>query len=341
MVAKRRAAGTAPGTPSPAPSSGSEVGVPYALPLTQPYNVDQVATIPTPDGSGQTVHPDVVDFGAVGWNGHRYWMAVTPFRGGDPRIENPCIVVSDDGFTWATPAGLTNPLDTGAAVYDANSDTDLIFDPTGNRLILTYRRYNTGAKTERIKMAHSTDGVTWSAPVEVLVTNGSTDLGNGMGVQQTTSQALVRVSASDWRLFSCGGNSEPDQMRTASDPYGPWSAPQNLTFTGSGLNPYHADVILGPDGRFWMLGQNGGKLFAAVSADGVAWISSDAILSPRPGKWDAQPYRATLQPNENGTHMRVWYSALYDDGVTPDGYYSSQDWWTGYTWMKRDHWTAL
>ena len=38
---------------------------------------------------------------------------------------------------------------------------------------------------------------------------------------------------------------------------------------------------------------------------------------------------------------RSGQDASYDDGVTPPGYSSSQDWWTGYTWVKRDHWTAL
>ena len=41
-------------------------------------------TLPTPDGSGQMVHPDVIDFGSNNaWNGWRYWMAITPYTNTD------------------------------------------------------------------------------------------------------------------------------------------------------------------------------------------------------------------------------------------------------------------
>lgn len=326
-------AAAAPGTPT-AP------GIPYTLPTAAPYNVDTTLSILTPYGDDQVVHPDVVDFGPAGWRGHRYWMGITPFPAGDPRYENPCIYVSDDGWQWAAPAGLVNPLDPGPFLnYNANSDTDLVYDPVADRLVLTYRLYHTGVKTEQIKLTTSTDGIHWSAPVVIIATDGVADGSNS--VQQLTSQSMVRVSASDWRMWGCGASTEPDTMRVASAPEGPWSAPTACTFGGSGLNPYHADVVKGPDGRYWMLGSSGNNFFPAVSSDGVAWTSGPAVLSRRAGKWDANMYRPTLQAHENGTHMRVWYSAFVDDGVTPPGAFSSQKWRAAYTLIARSHWLSL
>ncbi|MCT1459850.1 hypothetical protein M3G03_09940 [Aestuariimicrobium sp. p3-SID1156] len=323
-------------------------GLPYTLPLAAPYNVDTTLKITTPFGDNQTVHPDVVDFGAP-WNGYRYWLGITPFTEGDPRHENPCVYASHDGWEWVTPPGLTNPIELGSgAIYDSNSDTDLLYDPTNNRLILTWRRYHTGLKTERIRMSHSTNGTTWSTPVEILATNGVTDGTNS--VQQTTSQSIVWASDTDWRMWACGASNLPDTMRTATSPYGPWSAPQTIVFTGATnprhpgtvLQPYHADVIEGPDGRFWMIGGADGFFFPAVSADGIAWTSGATCLTGRAGKWDAGPYRATMQPHENGTHMRVWYSAVYDPrGEVPPGHFSNQQWRTGLTLIPRSHWTSL
>ena len=60
-------------------------------------------TLSTYDGSGQVVHPSVLDFGqglvkpgSTSWNGYRYWMAITPFPNGNSDHENPCLYASND-----------------------------------------------------------------------------------------------------------------------------------------------------------------------------------------------------------------------------------------------------
>ncbi len=76
----------------------------------------QPCRIPTPDGSDECTHPSVLDSSlALGWPwcGYRYWMAFTPYPGNDPRrfrLENPCIVVSDDLRSWRVPEGARFPL---------------------------------------------------------------------------------------------------------------------------------------------------------------------------------------------------------------------------------------
>ena len=71
--------------------------------------INRKLNIPTYDGSGQGVHPDVY-YNANGWNGYRYWMAVTPYPGGNAAYENPSIVVSNDNVNWIVPPGLSNPI---------------------------------------------------------------------------------------------------------------------------------------------------------------------------------------------------------------------------------------
>ena len=323
------AMGGGAGTP-PAPG----VSLPYPTPSIAPYNVDFLSPIPTPDGSGQTVHPDVVDFGKH-WNGWRFWLAVTPYPGGRIQEENPCVYGSNDGYHWETPKGMTNPLDAGPNLaYSANSDTDLFYDEGSQELILTYRLYHTGTRRETFKLMRSADGVKWSEPVIIFDNDGS-PTGDGGGVQQYSSQALVRVAEGDYRMWTCGATNEPDKMFKASTATGPWTVQSTLSFGGTGRNPYHTDVIAGPDGRFWMIGCSNGVAFASVSSDGVNWVSGKPILDARRSMWDSNIYRATIQPHEDGKHMRAWYSAFRQDEGT------GQVWRTAVTVIPRAEWGNL
>ncbi len=80
-----------------------------------PYlaNAVDALEIATYDGSGQAVHPCVLDFGRgflrpghTTWNGYRYWMTLTPFPASNDAYENPCLYCSHDGLTWIEPPGL-------------------------------------------------------------------------------------------------------------------------------------------------------------------------------------------------------------------------------------------
>src|SRR3954468_12655317 len=45
-------------------------------------------TVPTYDGSGQSVHPDVVAFDSE-WHGAKFWMTMTPYPKSNQALENP------------------------------------------------------------------------------------------------------------------------------------------------------------------------------------------------------------------------------------------------------------
>ncbi|OYV71853.1 MAG: hypothetical protein B7Z72_06060, partial [Gemmatimonadetes bacterium 21-71-4] len=114
--------------------------------------------VPTYEGSGQTVEPDIV-YRAHGWHGWEYWMVVNPYPNGNAAFENPSIIVSHDGQRWAVPPGVVNPV----VPRDApNSDPDLSYDPVGQRLVLFYRQVREGDNVITVTM--SRDGVRWSAP---------------------------------------------------------------------------------------------------------------------------------------------------------------------------------
>jgi hypothetical protein len=120
---------------------------------------------PTYDGTGQAIHPDVIDF-KTDWMGYRYWMAMTPFANGNPDVENPSILASCDGVTWVVPDGLANPLVALPVVGGFYSDPDIFFH--NGILYLLYR----WVEDERIDLIvrASADGRNWNTHHTILTT---------------------------------------------------------------------------------------------------------------------------------------------------------------------------
>lgn len=336
-------ASTPPPDPDPDPGPPDDT-TPYAMPTAAPYNAPTYAITPTPDGTGSVVHPDVIDFAQIGagdpWRGFRYWMGVTPYYLANADKEDPCVLASHDGFTWQVPPGGTNPIDQNTV--GSNSDTDIVYDPDADRLILTWREYKAVAPyDEWIYGSASTDGVTWSAPVLLWHVDAG-GIPEAVSAQQSVSQALVRVGPGDWRAWSCARINAPNSpalpgvypgLRTATDPLGTWSGPTPLVFSGAtGWTLWHFDVIR-HDGEFRMLMDCMWQHRPAVSTDGIHWSVGAAYMSNDPASWDTTTlYRATMQPHEDGTHYRCWYSS---DSTTPSS------WRVGYTQIPQSLWSAL
>lgn len=320
-----------PPDPDPEPNPGDTTPgdtTPYTLPSEPPYNAPVAAITPTYDGSGQAVHPSVVDFGTA-WHGFRYWCAITPYPGANDRYEDPSVIASHDGYTWQVPAGLTNPLYPAPAAPGFNSDTHLVYDPAAGELVLYYRE-TLDASTFTHWVMRSGDAVTWSARVNInLPTEGV----------QILSPALVYVAQGDWRLFGLTRAPEPRvfQMWTSSSPEGPWSGPYGCVGLRDFTYPWHLDVLYF-DGLFWLTVDRGpyylaqpDGLRAATSRDGITWTAAaeDFMEKGGTGAWDEQQlYRASIQPHEDGTRHRMWYSATSEDN----------EWRTGFTAVPRSEW---
>jgi len=271
--------------------------------------------VPTYDGTGQAVHPDIAFFPS-GWHGYKYWLAMTPFFYDSDRRENPSIVVSDDGASWVAPSELTNPL-VPAPTCDHNSDPDIVYNPHSDELYLYYteqqRSPQCGAVNENhLRLLRSPDGIHWSGPETVM----SWDLSNDL-LYLSPAVVYRKGSFEMWLASSSDG-----VVHATSKDGVKWSPLKPVKIDGT---PWHFDVAHVEDrSEYWMLFVDspvaGARLRLATSKDGVDWtVHPDAVLSPGSG-WDAERiYRSTFLFGAGGV-FRVWYSAKSSDGQWHVGY---------------------
>lgn len=237
-------------------------------------------------GSG-IIHPSVVDMG-VKWNGYRWWRADTPYA---EEFENPCIWGSNDRVTWEVPAGLTNPIDPwpGALKGDAawyNSDTEMVWDSEGQRLVVYWREVKPNAAV-KWWTASSRDGVTW--------------VHHGQRFSAGKSNAIVSDPAGGWRMLTFG----PCSIYTAPDVLGPWTiSPTPLTglTDPSGTVPYHGDMILYKGVWCSMWSASVPDIWIAASVDGYAWNVRQTRASTG--------YRPTLCAAPEPGYLDMWQSQV-------------------------------
>lgn len=268
---------------------------------------------PTYDGTGQTVHPDVI-FIPGGWGGYAYWMGITPYPDGVDTTENPSILASHDGTIWEVPAGLTNPI--AMPVSGFWPDPDLTFDPIKRRLYLVWLGHY---------VAWSDNGTDWTAPLMLV-----------SGVQGTgeVSPAVVRETSTEYRMWSVqrvdGGATNKIWHRSGASMENPISGWQNTkvecTFTPPpGKEPWHIDVQ--KTGSTYLAAiaccdaETSGAntvLYLATSSNGFDWeFGTKPALAGHPGGWDeTNIYRATLLPSNGsgGVVADLWYSARSKGG---------------------------
>jgi hypothetical protein len=267
---------------------------------------------PTYDGSGQATHPDVIHFPG-GWNGFRYWMADTPYPGGNDRLENPSILASNDGLHWSVPPGATNPL-VPAPPCDHNNDPDMLYNAATGELWMYYldtrRAVRCGAHQGQpyynhnyLKLIRSTDGVHWTAPVVVVDWSLATE-------PLYISPSIVKQGTT---FYLWAVNSATATVRTAQSANG-------LSFGSSQAvnlaNPaWHFDVEYLPDrNEYWMFldypSTPGGIIRFARSANRVNWTTyPNPALSFTANGWDQSLYRSSFTVDAAANQIRLWYSA--------------------------------
>ena len=92
--------------------------------------IDKWIDTPTYDGSNEVTHPKVLYF-ENGFNGYKYWMVNTPYPGNDIFLENPSIIVSNDGINFTEPEGIKNPISGYPSEYRSDiyySDPFMLFN---------------------------------------------------------------------------------------------------------------------------------------------------------------------------------------------------------------------
>lgn len=267
-------------------------------------------SVPTYEGSGQVVHPDVV-YTPPGVFAYPWHLALTPYPFGMGEFENPSVYASTDGVTWMVEPGVLNPVSrprTGSKV-ELLSDPALVYVPESSELWLYYRSYT--ADSDVVWTMRSTDAVHWSSPVAVLEA----------GAGQALSPSIVRRGPGDWLMWTVSGRcvgGAPTHVDLRTSPDGlAWSPPQPLTLAG--LAPWHVFVRWVASLSLWVMATNvkttqGGclttRLYLAFSSDGVQWkhgrdpwlkAGGDSL-----GLFSSVVYRSAFA--EVADSLRFWYS---------------------------------
>ena len=129
------------------------------LPLGKLFRLD----IPTYDGSGQAVHPSLLVQDAIPLSGNpgagspRFVLAFTPYTDTDDRVENPSVVVSDDGLNFREEKAGLNPL-VPAPEKDNNDDPDLFY--SNGKYGILYLETKRPEK-QSLVLLESTDRLNW------------------------------------------------------------------------------------------------------------------------------------------------------------------------------------
>lgn len=245
-------------------------------------------SVPTYDGSGQSIHPSVVDMGQR-WNGYRWWFADTPYPWENDKFENPSIFASNDRANWVVPAGLSNPI-APAPSSGFNSDIDLVWDPDEERLVVYWRDYRASRTPDMLlRTMWSTNGVEWHESTAYEMT------------QPRLSPAVCRVGVGDWRLWRFG-NAEPPGMWTGPTSLGPWTFAGTVSLTGAvPSRVWHGDIIRHPSGQWMAIFSNTSITHpAAVSDDGLSWHVG--------ASFGFRSYRATMCVSTEPGMIDVWGS---------------------------------
>jgi hypothetical protein len=289
-------------------------------------------TIPTYDGSGQNVHPDVVFF-ANQWNGFKCWLSFTPYKGSNVALENPSIVASNDCENWQVPPGGVNPLvdiaQRNSVVY--NSDSDHAYDFSRNASVMIFR--SVAKDTNFVNIMETRDGITWTQPL-VALSRASHEAVSPSIIIEPDRRARIWFVNTGKGGCSTGASTvemvSAKPRRTESFIEADWSFPIQTNLQQPGYVIWHIDVIQLPDGSFMAVyaafpqaygsSCSNNDLFLAWSKDGLDWTTSNV-----PIRWRTMKelplrslYRATMLYTSGTNSLRIWFSAMDQN----------KNWWT-------------
>lgn len=277
----------------------------------------QLIPVPTYEGSGQAVHPDIAT--RSGSDHLPLLMAFTPYPFGDAAVEDPSLVESTNGRHWRVPVGVVNPV--VRPVSGHLSDPDLVFDPADGVLHLYYREVTGGRNL--IRHLTSPDGVEWQGGATVL----------NLPSHAAVSPAVVRAGHDeDWSMWTvnsgsagCSARSSSVELRRSGNG-AEWSGPVLTDMAQPGQVIWHVDVQWLPQrGEYWALYNSypvGGTcvtraLFLARSTDGVHWDMPQLpllVAGHAPALRDVV-YRSTFRLSPDGQWVELLVSgAAFEQG---------------------------
>jgi len=274
-------------------------------------NSDTALIIPTYEDSGELTHPSVIYF-TDGWNGYKYWMAMTPYPNADITLENPSIVVSNDGITWIEPEGINNPI-FPYSESDNNSDPEIFYDEDTDELWL-YNRYTV------LERKTSSDGINWSEPVTVL---------DAVSNLEFLSPSIQKIDNTYymWTVNIHNPKTPPYELERRSSEDGvSWSDVTTCNITNFlesiGYLIWHVDVVY-IDYEYRMVVtahqysdlSTNNDLFFATSTNGLSWTFSRFKLLQKTGNsWDAQLYKSSAVYKDG--LIELYYSGITSDSLS-------------------------
>jgi hypothetical protein len=266
--------------------------------------------VPTYDGSGQLVHPDVLLEATPG--GTRAVMAITPYPYSNNRFENPSLVESRDGMRFAPCVGAASPL-VPAPPVDHNDDPDLRIDPaTGDYELLYLETVRPDRQT--LVAMRSRDLVQWTRRDAIVY-----DL--AAGAPFIVSPAAIVDGAGRTHLFYVDNlamtTAITELVSADGMTWNPATASRVAIDLG-GITAWHLDVIRGPRGYAMLISGfehefRHQDLYLATSPDLVTWTFRPTPLLDHtdPDLGVSSLYRSTGVIS--GNTLVVWYSMQHDD----------------------------
>lgn len=283
-------------------------------------------TIPSPYTPAHVLHPSIV-YIPSGWNGYTYWCAFTPYPDSDADYENPCVVASNDGNTWA--ARGSQPLVESPAGAAYNSDTDLYYDETNNQLVLLYRDIGVPASSNsRLLVMTSSNGTTWTTPTVIYT---STALATSSATDIAAPSIWYNSTSSKWEIvghnLKDSGSAWPFVKITSSSLLTGWDTSlTTLTFVPvSGRKWWHSEFRRLSSGAIVGMVQDNagtlgssGNMYAAYSEDGSTFSYSAIDVGASVG-W----YRPSFAIRRDVT-ANEWVIDLYGSKLTTSGLYRTK-----------------
>lgn len=267
-------------------------------------NASTYIKTPTPDKSGQAVHPDILYF-KDGFGKYKYLLAFTPYPFSNDDYENPCLLVSNNGTDFSTLQGLKNPIVPPPSDVNTGghySDTDIAY--YSGKLILHYVYNKVSVMGPgKIYRITSQDGIKWTKPEMVYI---------GDKNRECCSPSII-VEGEHIKMWYINGEGNISLVKSTDDE-ATWSQPINCSVNMGKWKAWHIDMVKNANiYESLICARLNGSMLRAVfygrSSDGVNWkISNYPILFPSKTGWDDREiYRSTLLV-ENGRY-RIWYSA--------------------------------
>lgn len=253
-------------------------------------------------------HPSVV-YIKEGWNGHRWWMAQTPYPPFQvepylDRWELPCLHFSDDGVQWKSAGTPIDDLtEEQIASHSYHSDPHLVMK---DGVLYCYYRLmeDHDARTTIIRKS-SKDGVNWSER-EIIQVAG----------REIISPAIVWTGVK-WRMYYVDDTftNLNRGILMAESEEGVHFERKGLVWELQEVKPWHIDVQI-IDDRYYLLVHDvdNNSLWLYTSKNGLKFEKEQKILSVShklSDFWSHKLYRACIVEVEG--KKNIYFSA--NDGM--------------------------